>query len=349
MVIANAKSFFRYCTCRKNLNPPYPPFSKGGNLADSLESPPLEKGDLGGFKNQPTEDIYGKDNKTGVLRLPATRLVLILWLLLAWTGAGLSADSAALPAKEWNLRQVERLQAPAGDKLTFAVLGDNRSNQTVFEQVLKAMAGDPSLAFAIIVGDMVERGALEEFTDFFKQIKPYGRMPFLTAVGNHDLGKDQNLTLYREIFGPDYYTFRLQDHYFIVVNDVEADGVGEVQWRWLEKELEHSRSYKTRLVFLHIPLFDPRGGDKRHCLPEAAGRRLAALFRQYQVTHIFAGHIHSYFSGNWGGVPYTITGGAGAPLYGTDPNHFFHHYLKVTLQGGEVHIAVQRIKTEGDH
>jgi hypothetical protein len=349
MVGANAKRFFRYCACRKNLNPPYPPFSKGGNLANSLESPPLKKGDLGGFKNQPAEKIYGNGNKTRFLRLPAVGLALAILVLLAWTGTGLSADSTVLPARDWNLRQIERLQAPAGDKLTFAVLGDNRSNQTVFEQVLKAMAGDPSLAFAIIVGDMVERGALEEFTDFFKQIKPYGRMPFLTAVGNHDLGRDHDLTLYQEIFGPDYYAFALKDNYFIIVNDVEADGVGEVQWRWLEKELEHSRSYKTRLVFLHIPLFDPRGGDKRHCLPEAAGRRLAALFRQYQVTHIFAGHIHSYFSGNWGGVPYTITGGAGAPLYGTDPNHFFHHYLKVTLQGGEVHIAVQRIKTEGDH
>ena len=67
------------------------------------------------------------------------------------------------------------------------------------------------------------------------------------------------------------------------------------------------------------------------------------------MTHIFAGHIHGYFAGEWDGVPYTITAGAGAPLYGTDPKHFFHHYLKVTLQGGEVQIKVQRIKTEGEH
>jgi len=34
--IAIAKSFFSYGTCSKNLNPPYPPFSKGGNLAEFL-------------------------------------------------------------------------------------------------------------------------------------------------------------------------------------------------------------------------------------------------------------------------------------------------------------------------
>jgi hypothetical protein len=34
--IVIAKSFFRYGTCSKSLNPPYPPFSKGGNLAEFL-------------------------------------------------------------------------------------------------------------------------------------------------------------------------------------------------------------------------------------------------------------------------------------------------------------------------
>ena len=286
--------------------------------------------------------------KNRLNRLPAVRLGLIILLLLAWTGAGLAVDSSALPAKDWNPRQVERLQAPAGGKLTFAVLGDGRSNPEVFGRVLRQLDRDPGLAFAIEVGDMVEQGTLAQFDEFFKQIRSAVRLPFLTAVGNHDLGKDQDLTLYREIFGPDYYAFPLKDNYFIVINDADSNGVGEPQWRWLEGELKKSQAYKTRLVFLHTPLFDPRGGENHHCLPEATGRRLAALFRQYHVTHIFAGHIHGYFSGNWDGVPFTITAGAGAPLYGTDPQHFFYHYLKVTLQAGEIHVEVQRLKAAGD-
>jgi len=287
--------------------------------------------------------------KNRLQRLPAVRLGLILLWLLAWTGGGLAADSAPLPAQAWNLRQVERLKTAGEGALTFAVLGDSRSNPPVFAQVLKSIARDPGLAFAIEVGDMVEQGTLEQFDAFFKQIRSAVRLPFLAVVGNHDLGKDHDLTLYREIFGPDYYAFQIKGNYFIMVNDTEVGGVGEPQWRWLEDELKKSRAYKTRLVFLHIPLFDPRGGENRHCLPETTGRRLAALFRQYHVTHIFAGHIHSYFSGHWDGVPFTITGGAGAPLYGTDPEHFFYHYLKVTLKEGAVQVEVQRIKAEGDH
>ena len=280
--------------------------------------------------------------------LPAVGFGLIILWLLAWAGAGLAADSAPLPAQDWNLRQVERLQAPPGDSLTFAVLGDSRSNPAVFAGVLKALAGDPGLTFAIEVGDMVKRGTLEQFDAFFKQLRSAVRLPFLTVAGNHDLGKDRDLTLYREIFGPDYYAFQIKGNYFIMVNDVEAGGVGPAQWRWLEAELKKSRSCQIRLVFLHTPLFDPRGGDNHHCLPEATGRRLAALFRQYHVTHVFAGHIHSYFSGNWDGVPYTISAGAGAPLYGSDPAHFFYHYLKVTLRGDQVDVQVQRLSSSGN-
>jgi hypothetical protein len=82
-------------------------------------------------------------------------------------------------------------------------------------------------------------------------------------------------------------------------------------------------------------------------LSEDTGPKLAALFRRYHVTHVFAGHIHSYFSGNWDGVPYTITGGAGAPLYGTDSQHYFYHYLMVTLTAGKVTIKVQRLAEKG--
>jgi len=268
---------------------------------------------------------------------------LLILCLLAWVSAGLGADSGALPARDWNLRNLERIRVPEGRSLTFAVLGDNRSNSPVFAQVLRQLDRDPGLAFAINVGDLVEHSSIETFGGFLRQVRQTLRLPLLTVLGNHDLDKENGPRLYREIFGPDYYAFPIKDNYFIIVNDVEPDGVGEPQWRWLEGELKKSQDYKTRLVFLHTPLFDPRGGENHHCLPEATGRQLAALFRQYHVTHIFAGHIHSYFAGNWDAVPYTITAGAGAPLYGTDPDHFFYHYLKVTLKDGLVQIRVQRV------
>ena len=239
-------------------------------------------------------------------------------------------------------------KVPAGDSLTFAVLGDNRSNPPVFAQVLKQIDRDPGLAFAIDVGDLVETGTVENFRNFMDQVRQNLRLPLLTVIGNHDLEKaDRSAVLYRQIFGPDHYAFQLKGNYFIVVNDVEEYQIGAAQWRWLEQQLKKSQTSKTRLVFLHAPLFAPRGGENHHALSEDTGRRLAALFRRYHVTHVFAGHIHGYFSGNWDGVPYTITAGAGAPLYGTDPQHYFYHYLKVTLTDGKITLKVQRLTEKG--
>jgi 3',5'-cyclic AMP phosphodiesterase CpdA len=272
---------------------------------------------------------------------------LLILGLLAWVGPGLGSEAAPLPAQDWNPRQIKRLKTLPGSAVTFAVLGDNRSNPAVFEQVLRSLDRDPDLAFALDVGDLVEQGTVEQFTAFFKLLRSTVRLPFLTAPGNHDRGQHQDLTLYGKIFGPVNYAFPFRDHYFIVFNDNPPHGMGEAHLAWLEQELRKSQSYKSRLVFLHVPLFDPRGGENHHCLPEAAGRRLAALFHRYRVSHVFAGHIHSYFTGQWDGVPYTITAGAGAPLYGADPRHFFYHYLKVTLRGGRVEIQVRRLPATG--
>lgn len=281
-------------------------------------------------------------------KLPALTCGLVILVLLAWAGAGLGADAGALSAQAWNLSNLKRITVPAGDSLTFAVLGDNHSNPPVFAQVLKQIDRDPDLAFAIDVGDLVETGTVETFRNFMDQVRQNLRLPLLTVIGNHDLEKaDRSAVLYRQIFGPDHYAFQLKGNYFIVVNDVEEYQIGAAQWRWLEQQLKKSQTSKTRLVFLHAPLFAPRGGENHHALSEDTGRRLAALFRRYHVTHVFAGHIHGYFSGNWDGVPYTITAGAGAPLYGTDPQHYFYHYLKVTLTDGKITLKVQRLTEKG--
>ena len=74
---------------------------------------------------------------------------------------------------------------------------------------------------------------------------------------------------------------------------------------------------------MHVPPYDPRGGRHQHFLPEKASEKLIKLFRKYAVTHIFASHIHGYFEGKWGDIPFTITGGAGATLRGYEHRSIF--------------------------
>ena len=123
-------------------------------------------------------------------KLPAFTFGLVILVLLAWVGAGLGADAAALPAQDWNLQNLKQIKVPAGNRLTFAVLGDNRSNPPVFAQVLQQLDRDPSLAFAIDLGDLVETGTVENFRNFLDQVRQNLRLPLLTVLGNHDLEKE---------------------------------------------------------------------------------------------------------------------------------------------------------------
>jgi 3',5'-cyclic AMP phosphodiesterase CpdA len=272
---------------------------------------------------------------------------ILIFLIIACLAPVVSCDSG-LPARDWNSQNLARLQAPKDEPLTFAVLGDNRNNPAVFDAILKQMARDPGLEFAIHLGDMVPTGELKNYQDFFHSLKNYLKLPLLAVIGNHELSQDPDGRLYRKIFGPRDFAFQLGGSYFIMLDNAGEAGLGKNQLHWLEAELKKSQTCRIRLVFLHVPLFDPRIGDQPHALPPEIGNRLAALFREYQVTRIFAGHIHGYFDGQWDGVPYTISAGAGAPLYGADPAHFFFHYLVVTVKGAKLQVQVRPLAQGGN-
>ena len=283
---------------------------------------------------------------TAAGRSPIKFLFLIL-LIISLVPVGAQGESASLPARDWNLQNLKPIQALNPENLTFAVLGDSRKNQPVFEGVLRQMALNPDLQFAINLGDVVDKGELPRYRSFFQVLRPLLKMPFLVLIGNHELGGDPGGHLYHKIFGPRNLSFRVGSRYFIMFDDNAKYGPDEEGLLWLEIELQKAQSCRTRLVFIHMPLFDPRGGGHHHCVPPASAALMLALFKKYNVSHIFAGHIHGFFEGRWEGVPYTITAGAGAPLYGTDPRHFFYHYLQVTLQGDRVQIRVRRLRAEG--
>lgn len=276
-------------------------------------------------------------------RLKAGRLFSSLLILGALTLAGLEVwgGQPPLPAHDWLYQNLSKISQARLTPLTFAVLGDSRNSRTTFPRLLGQINRDPDLAFVIHLGDMVEDGELEQYRAFLQQVRQNLTIPLLTAPGNHDL-ENNGRCFYYEIFGPYYYSFQLDNHYFIILDDARGAGLDKWQFHWLEEELKKAQSFAQRLVFMHIPPLKPQG-SRYHSLPLEGGLRLVELFKKYNVTRVFTGHIHGYYTGAWSGVPYTITGGGGAPLSGTDPEHYFFHYLKVSLRGDRLHIKVERV------
>lgn len=270
------------------------------------------------------------------------KIILAALCILSFIGITVWNSSAPVSIHNWNQRELSRITVADPNDYSFAVMGDNKGNRSVFEPLLRDIGRDKEIAFALDDGDLVDGGTVGHYRRFLSQVQKNLTIPFLVAIGNHDLnhGSPHN---YQEIFGPTYYSFQVGQGYLIVLDAITEAGFDKTERQWLEKELQKGQAAKARFVFIHVPVFDPRGGAFHKSLPDNDQKDLLDLFRRYKVTHLFASHIHGYFSGVWAGVPYTITGGAGGKLQGKDPEHFFHHYVKVHLHDGKADVTVTRI------
>ncbi len=215
----------------------------------------------------------------------------------------------------------------------FAILGDNKNDKEVFPAIITRINNDPDISFVIHTGDMVSDPLKFFYRDFLETLGVFLRKPILLIPGNHDVGNQEEDALYERAFGKQHYIFQIGDTEFVIANAQRLEFAAEQNW--LRRALHQEKS-KNTLVFMHIPLYDPRGADYHHSLDEQTARKLKGIFRAYDVNHIYTGHIHGYWTGKWDNIPYTITGGAGARLYSNDPAHGFHHYLKVRIEDGRI-------------
>mgnify|MGYP000199226831 CR=1 FL=1 len=251
---------------------------------------------------------------------------------------------------DWNYSQIEKIQREHqndNSNFSFVVFGDNKNSVTTFNRLIKKINSEKIL-FSIDVGDLVEDGEKEKFRFFINQIRD-AKHPFLTVIGNHEL-REQGRSNYYDFFGRFYYSFTIGQSYFIVLDDANETNLDRWQLDWLEKELRKSQNYRYRFVFMHVPLYDPRDAGSRikiaHCLHnQNFAQKLNALFDQYKVTMVFSSHIHSYWAGKWGKTPYIITGGAGAELAGTDPEHYFYHYVRINVSPQKISYQVVKLKS----
>ncbi len=271
-------------------------------------------------------------------------MLIIVVILLLSVSFRVSAVSYHVDIKDWNAGQIERIDKSRLN-FTFAVFGDNKNSNRIFEKLLEMVQEDNAL-FAVDTGDTVMRGEPAYYESFLKQIDNYS-VPVLTVLGNHEISGDGR-EYYSEIFGPYYYSFEVGNAYFIVLDDANERYVDSQQMSWLERELERGQNYTYRFIFMHVPLYDPRKpmeGQPGHSLGNISNAgELARIFDLYNVTTVFCGHIHGYFNGTWGRTPYIITGGAGAEIIGgRDKEHYFYHYILVSVSPDGVSYRVVRL------
>ena len=249
------------------------------------------------------------------------------------------------PVRDWNYTQLEKISQldTKSDSFSFAVFGDNKNSISTFNKLISDINRDET-DFSIETGDLIDNmfDGQSEYRSYLKQIEAFKR-PLLVIPGNH--ATEGSSCAYNRLFGRLYYSFTFGDAYFIALNGSHEDGLGPQQYDWLKEELKKSQNYRYRFVFMHIPLYDPEAGEYQlgHSLNnKATAEEMNALFDANQVTMVFTAHVHGYYAGQWHATPFTVTGGAGAELGGTDPEHYFNHYVKVSVSRNGVKYEIKK-------
>ena len=218
--------------------------------------------------------------------------------------------------------------------------GFDRETELFEEAVSEANRLRPE--FVVTCGDIVNdwdsKAEADEAHRIAAKLEP--GIPMYWVSGNHDLGvggvrpTPETMDRYRQVFGPDYYSFEHNGVSFVVVNSTvmhtpdEVPGEWEAQLRFLEEELSAAqrRGSGHIVVFSHHPFFvrDPEEdveSERGLVLPPERRRVVLGLMEKYEVSAVFAGHWHRNNYARYGEMLMVATGPVGYPL-GNDPSGY---------------------------
>ena len=137
--------------------------------------------------------------------------------------------------------------------------------------------------------------------------------------------------------------------HFVALDNVSQNGFGAEQLAWLASDLDQARgnpSVQHIVVGMHKPL--AKNGVSTHGMDRDGPQALAdsdaalALFVKHRVSLILASHVHEFAKLAQAGIPSYITGGLGAPLDRSGPEHAFHHFLQLDATDDGIQVTVVR-------
>lgn len=252
----------------------------------------------------------------------------------------------------WNEKQINKINSEnSSGRFCFAVMGDNKNGFSTFNNIIDDVNNKKPL-FAIDVGDLVYDGEKGKYRIFYDTILK-SEVPFLVGIGNHDITEGGRAN-YFDIFGNFYYSFSYNNSLFIVLDNANQVNIDPQQMKFLDDELK--KNFENKFVFMHVPPFDPREYVKIFGFNQSVEHRMSDqenakefmdLVSKYNVTNVFASHIHGYFNETRENISYIITGGAGGEMVTADPQHYFYHYIETCVNGGNVTYNVVKFKSPG--
>jgi len=232
------------------------------------------------------------------------------------------ADPEARDLTQKNLDALAA-RSPA-QRFKFVALGDVHDEYDDLGTTVDAINARNDIEFVAVVGDMSDRGLRQEL-EWSQEILGRLRVPFLTAIGNHD-AISSGAEIYRRMYGPLDYRFRFGGIEFVFFNSnsLEFPDSPVPNFAWLDTQLSAAADANGIVLVTHIPpaippdypegLYDPASYEQ--------------LFAKHNVT-LFV-HSHRDEWGLW------VNRGATNLQCGTFQNNRL--YNVVTIEGRNVSI-----------
>lgn len=192
--------------------------------------------------------------------------------------------------------------------------------------------------FVVIGGDLIDDPNAEDQIDEFQRITAGidSDIPIRWVPGNHDIAFDftaptpESIRRYRDVFGPDHFSFIHGDALFIALDTPVLDHPEYVpdelvvQMEFLADQLQRAEHEGLTAVLLgHHPLFLVREDetDSYWNLPAAQRLPIMELIHRHGVRVGFAGHWHRNNIASSGDFTQVTSGPVGYPL-GDDPSGY---------------------------
>ena len=277
----------------------------------------------------------------------------VCFLLAVFVSHGIAADSAPFFFLQLSDPQ-------------FGFMDNNKSISAETEAMNKAVTAINQLKppFVVITGDFVNNSKSKEQIAAYKSMIAQidSSVKVYMIPGNHDIGKVSRASIdnYKKNYGETHFSFRYGDCAFIGIDsniikeeDKERE---EVQFKWLEQELQKTKDARFKFVFTHCSVFLKRMDEpvnySNFSLPMR--EKYVCLFQKYGVNAIFAGHLHNNAYGKVGNMEMiTIgpvgkvlgTGYQGMNLVKVYPDRFISEFIALNQFPKEVVMSDPATKT----
>jgi len=167
-------------------------------------------------------------------------------------------------------------------------------------------------------------------------------MPFFRVAGNHDFNNDVSARIWKELYGPDYYSFVYKDVLFMCLNSQDAqskygNGMGADQIAWAKSTLAENSNARWVCLFFHKPLWLEDEKRLERAKTEDGATRLTGFNEIEKLLEgrnytVFAGHHHRY--GKWvknGNKYFRLATTGGQSALGGPAAGQFDHIMWVTV------------------